>query len=96
MTNPDPQYRIGDRVVGTVKDVKGTCSWGHTVGDTFELSGHDTAGLCGFFYHDIFPYIIMLQFGGGFPEDWGGRDSVEVECTDRANAVKIELRRVPR
>ena len=55
-----------------------------------------TPCLCGFFYHDIFPCIMMLQFGGGFPEAWGGPESVELECMDRMNAVKIELRRVAR
>jgi uncharacterized repeat protein (TIGR04076 family) len=84
---------VGRRVVGTIKAVKGNCSWGHKAGDTFEISAHDTAGVCGFFYHDIFPYIMMLQFGGGFPETWGGPDKVELECMDRFNAVKIELRR---
>jgi uncharacterized repeat protein (TIGR04076 family) len=96
MAEQSPEYTIGHRVVGTIKAVKGTCNWRHSVGDVLELSGHDTAGLCGFFYHDIFPYIMMLQFGGGFPETWGGPDSVELECMDRANAVKIELRRVAR
>jgi uncharacterized repeat protein (TIGR04076 family) len=49
------QERIGYRVVGTIKAMKGECSAGHKVGDQIELSGHDSGGLCGFFYHDIFP-----------------------------------------
>jgi uncharacterized repeat protein (TIGR04076 family) len=93
MTEQRQRLRVGHRVVGTIKAVKGNCSWGHQVGDTFEVSAHDTAGLCGFLYHDIFPYVVMLQFGGGFPETWGGPESVELECMDRWNAVKIELRR---
>jgi len=88
------EKRIGYQVVGTIKEVKGFCNAGHKAGDEIELSGHNTAGLCGFFYHDIFPYVIMLQFGGGFPAEWGGPDVVELECMDRANAVKIELRRI--
>ena len=96
MAEQPPQYQIGDRVVGTVKAVKGTCHWEHKAGDTFELSGHNTAGLCGFFYHDIFPYITMLQFGGGFADFGGDPDSVGLECMDRMNAVKIDLRRVAR
>ncbi len=36
--------RLGYRVIGTVKSVKGTCSWGHKVGDKIELSGHNTGG----------------------------------------------------
>jgi uncharacterized repeat protein (TIGR04076 family) len=90
----EEQPRIGDQVIGTIKEVKGSCSAGHKVGDQMELSGHNTGGLCGFFYHDIFPYLIMLQFGGGFPAEWGGPDVVELECMDKANAVKIELRRM--
>ncbi|HEX9975618.1 MAG TPA: TIGR04076 family protein [Dehalococcoidales bacterium] len=84
--------QIGYKVIGTIKSVKGTCSWGHKVGDKLEMSGHNTAGLCGFFYHDIFPSIIMLQFGGKYP--WGDPDKVQVECMDRYNAVTIELQRV--
>lgn len=87
--------QVGYRVVGTIKAVKGTCSAGHKVGDTLELSGHNTAGLCGFFYHDIYPYLIMLQFGGSFPAEWGGdQDVVELDCMDKWNLVTIELRRI--
>ncbi len=87
--------KIGNRIVGTIKEVKGNCNAGHKVGDTLELSGHNTGRLCGFFYHDIFPYILMLQFGGSFPEKWTQNpDIVELECMDRWNAVKIELKRV--
>ena len=85
--------QIGYRVVGTVTAVKGNCSWGHKVGDKIELSAHNPGGLCGSFYHGIFPYIIMLQFGGGFPKEWGDPNVVALECMDRVNAVRIELRR---
>ena len=89
------EQQWGYKVVGTVKGIKGSCSWGHKVGDKLDLSGHNCGGLCGFFYHDAYPYIIMLQFGGAFPAEWGGHtDVVELECMDRANAVKLELRRV--
>jgi len=86
--------RIGYRVIGTIKEVKGLCSAGHQVGDQIELSAYDAGGLCGFLYHDVFPYIVMLQFGGGLPSDWGDPDVVELDCVDKVNAVTIELRRV--
>lgn len=88
------KFHVGHRVVATIKSVKGDCHWNHQAGDSFEISAHDTAGLCGFFYHDLFPYVVMLQFGGGFPQEWGGPESVELECLDKSNAVTIELRRV--
>ena len=87
--------KFGYKVIGTIKSVKGFCNAGHKAGDQMELSGHETSGLCGFLYHDIFPYIIMLQFGGSFPEKWvSDPDVVELECMDRFNVVKIELRRI--
>ena len=86
--------QLGYRVVGTIKGVKGSCGAGHKVGDTFELSVHSSAGLCGFFYHGIFPYLIMLQFGGGFPPEWGDPDVMEADCIDKFNLVTIELRRI--
>ena len=83
--------QVGYKVIGTIKQVKGECSWGHKIGDRIELSGYSGGGLCGFFYHDIYPYIIMLQFGGKFPDEWGG-EILTFECMDRTNAVSIELR----
>ncbi|MBI2886335.1 MAG: TIGR04076 family protein [Chloroflexi bacterium] len=93
MTQRQP-LAIGHRVECAITEIKGNCSWGHQVGDKFEVSTHDTAGMCGFFYHDVFPRIMMLQFGGGFP--WGDADVSRVECPDRQNCVKAELRRIPR
>jgi len=92
--NMAEEKRIGYQVVGRIKSIKGHCNAGHKVGQQIELDGHKTGGMCGFFYHDIFPYVIMLQFGGGFPVEWGGPDVVELECMDGANAVKIELKRM--
>jgi uncharacterized repeat protein (TIGR04076 family) len=88
------EKQIGHRIIGTIKEAKGVCSVGHKAGDQFEISGYTSGGLCGFFYHDIFPYIIMLQFGGGFPVEYGSPNVVEMECVDRVNAVKIELKRI--
>ncbi len=85
--------KVGYKVIGTIKSVKGTCHAGHKPGDTLELSCVVPGNICGFLYHDIFPYIMMLQFGGGFPRDWGNPDVVTVDCMDKLNAVTIELKR---
>ncbi len=84
--------QIGYKVIGTIKKVERHCNAGHKVGDKIELSVHNCGGLCGFLYHDIFPYIVMLQFGGKFPDDWGG-DVLTFGCMDKYNEVTIELRR---
>ena len=87
------EKKIGYTVVGTIKEVKGTCSAGHKVGDQMELSMHNTGGLCGAFYHGIYPYVVMLQMGGSFPPEWGDVDTVYLDCMDKWNAVSIELKR---
>ncbi|MBI4283302.1 MAG: TIGR04076 family protein [Chloroflexi bacterium] len=91
MAKPKRTTFPGHKVIATVKSVKGSCSWGHEAGDTFSVNCHDNAGLCGYFYHDIFPRIMALQYGGGNP--WGNPDVMTLECSDRTNLVTLELRR---
>jgi uncharacterized repeat protein (TIGR04076 family) len=85
---------IGYRVVATVMEVKGKCNAGHQVGDKFEISCHNPAGLCGFFYHDIFPTLSTLQFGGSMP--WWHGDTIQVQCPDSYNLVTLQLERSER
>ncbi len=85
---------IGFKVIATIIDVKGDCSAGHKVGETFEISCHNPAGLCGFFYHDIFPTLSTFQFGGSMP--WWHGDEIEVQCPDPHNLVTMKLKRLKR
>jgi uncharacterized repeat protein (TIGR04076 family) len=85
---------IGYKVVATILSVKGECSAGHKAGDTFEISCHDPAGLCGYFYHDIFPSLSTFQFGGSMP--WWQGDTIELGCPDSDNLVRMRLQRSKR
>jgi uncharacterized repeat protein (TIGR04076 family) len=85
---------IGYKVTATVLSVKGDCSAGHRAGETFEISCHDPAGLCGYFYHSIFPSLQCFQFGGMVP--WWQGDTIEVSCPDSDNLVTIRLERKSR
>jgi uncharacterized repeat protein (TIGR04076 family) len=82
---------IGNKVVGTITGVRGHCDAGHQVGETVEISCHNPAGLCGFFYHDIFPTLSIFQFGGKMP--WWKGDAIEVQCPDPHNLVTLKLER---
>lgn len=86
--------KLGNKLVATVVGLKGQCNAGHKVGDTFELSCWNTGGLCGWFYHDIFPHLSALQFGGNFP--WWEGDAIELECPDRFNLLSIKVARSKR
>ena len=85
---------IGNKITATITSVKGDCSACHEEGETFEISCHDTGGLCGWFYHDIFPALHTLQFGGSLP--WWEGDTIQVECVDRINLVTMKLERSKR
>ena len=85
---------VGYKITATVTGVKGTCGAGHQEGDTFPISCHDPGGLCGFFYHDIFPDLQTFQFGGNLP--WWKGDTIQVECPDPNNRVTLELERTKR
>lgn len=85
---------IGKKVTATVISVKGECSAGHSVGESFEISCHNPGGLCGFFYHDIFPSLSTFQFEGSLP--WWEGDTIELPCPDADNLVKLKLERIDR
>ena len=72
----EERIEAGFCVEGVITAVKGNFSCGHKVGDKFDLSCNNTARLFGSFYNDIFPHLVMLQFGGS-------RASVQglVECS---------------
>jgi len=85
---------IGKKIVATVTGVKGECSAGHQQGDTFEICCHNPGGLCGFFYHDLFPNLAIFQFGGNLP--WWEGDTIELQCPDSDNLVTLKLERLER
>jgi uncharacterized repeat protein (TIGR04076 family) len=85
---------IGYRLMATILSVKGQCSAGHAAGETFEISCHNPAGLCGYFYHDIFPALSTFQFGGSMP--WWQGDTIELGCPDSDNLVMLRLTRFKR
>ena len=68
--------------------VDGECGAGHKAGDMFPLGCWDSGGLCGFFYHDIFPGLSVMQFGGKYP--WSSAEEMVFTCPDR-NIVTMKV-----
>jgi uncharacterized repeat protein (TIGR04076 family) len=83
--------KTGQKILATVIDIKGRCTAGHEIGDKFDISCHRSAGLCGFFYHDLFPRLAVMEFGGRYPW-WDERQtSFEYECPDKKNLLTMRL-----
>ena len=86
-TTPDG-FRVFE---AEVISVAGSCGAGHKKGDRFRMSCWDAGGLCGFFYHHIFPDLNVLQFDGTLP--WAGEKTHTVQCPDRHNEVTLVIHR---
>jgi uncharacterized repeat protein (TIGR04076 family) len=87
----EEEKEIGVKFIATVTGLKGSCHANHKLGQKFELNCYDSGGLCGFLYHDIFPYLSVMKFGGKYP--WWDKDTIEVECPDRYNIVSLKVER---
>jgi len=79
------------KIIATVIKMDGICNAGHKIGDTFELSTHKTGGLCGFFYHEMFPRLSVIQYGGRYPWWEEGQNVFEFTCNDRKVDLTIRV-----
>ncbi|MBU0513191.1 MAG: TIGR04076 family protein [Proteobacteria bacterium] len=76
-------------MLATIVAVKGTCNAGHESGDRFTLSCRYPGELCGYFFHDIFPNLSVIQHGGAYPWWTEGQNKFEYHCPDRHNQVTL-------
>jgi uncharacterized repeat protein (TIGR04076 family) len=74
-----------------VIEQRGHCAAGHKKGDILGLSCLRTGGICGSFYHDIFPALQTFEFGGRLP--WWTGDELIVTCPDPGNPVTLRITR---
>jgi len=79
-------------VIARVLSQKGTCAAGHKAGDEFIVGGKTKAGMCSFAFTGVFPFALVLMFGGSFPWE-KDKDKTTVACPDPGNPIIFELRR---
>lgn len=71
----------GNRIIGTIIEIKGECSVGHELGDRFKLSCHSSEGLCGFFTTSFSRGSPLCSLGGDIPG--GTRDRLPLNTNVR-------------
>ena len=72
---------------------QGTCAIGHKVGDEWVISETTPPGICLSAFSAFFLSLPTLMFGGTLP--WcQDPDVTTVACSDPANPVVFELRRI--
>ena len=88
-TVPVEGRRVRIEIVGI--QGSGVCSIGHAVGDCWEVdSALAPAGICGWAYAAMLPFLQPLRFGGSFP--WEEAGEAQVCCPDPANPVVFKLK----
>ena len=73
---------------------RGTCVYGHKVGDEWIVGTTTPAGICNPAYMTLYPFLRVYQLGGKY-EFPRGSGVARVCCPDAWNQVIFELSAVP-
>ncbi len=73
---------------------KGTCVFGHKVGDEWVIGATSPAGLCMGALTALAPFIRTLQYGGEYEYPLGS-GVLQLCCPDPFNTVIFELTKIP-
>lgn len=85
------QYDVSIKLISNRKP----CNIGHKVGEEWLLQYKTPDGLCWAAYNAIFPFAIVLKYGGSFP--WQkDPDVITASCPDQEVVNVFEIRRIPR
>ena len=92
MTTPTEPARnaVGVKVVYK----RGTCVYGHEVGDEWVVGNTTPAGICNAAYIALYPFIRVYQLGGRY-EFPRGSGVARMCCPDAWNQVIFELTPIP-
>jgi len=84
------EYKVQLKVI----DQKGTCSFGHKVGDVITFTERGIEGeVCFSALYSVLPKVMALRYGAEFPwlED---KDVATHACPDAYNPLVFEVRRI--
>jgi len=78
----------------TVKTIKGSCNFGHKIGDKIYFNGKTIKGnICYSALMVLLPKIYAMRYGAEFP--WAkDKDVIFNACPDHENPVVFEIRRI--
>ncbi len=82
------------KIVARVKSVRGSCGFGHVVGDEVVFDGETVQGrVCMSALYSFLPKVFAMHYGVQFP--WLSDPDVSTHaCPDAANPVVFEIVRM--
>lgn len=85
----------GCRVEVKVISQKGTCHFGHQVGDSVVFDGETIQGrICLSALYSLLPKVFAMRYGADFPWLKENKDIATHACPDASNPVVFEIRRI--
>jgi uncharacterized repeat protein (TIGR04076 family) len=85
----------GYRITASVISQKGTCEFGHQLGDTVVFDGETVQGrVCLSALYSFLPKVFAMRYGANFPWLKENKDVATHACPDAYNPVVFEIRRV--
>ena len=85
----------GYRVEVEVLSQKGTCHFGHQVGDVILFDGETIQGrICISALYSFMPKVFAMRYGAEFPWLKDNKDVSTHACPDAFNPVVFEIRRI--
>ena len=80
------QYRL----MVEVRDIVVRCTWGHKIGDVFEVDPFNVGGACCFLYTQLYPYLQVLLSGA--TPGWATEEhEINGECPDTYDRLCYRL-----
>ena len=91
------------KVVVTVKDIKGQCSFGYKLGDKIEFHQHPdydhvpkiVGKVCPEAHANLYRNAFCMLYGGRVPWAKNDRTIAQTVCPDPFNLTTFELKQVP-
>ena len=85
----------GHKIIAKVISQKGTCAFGHQVGDIVGFDGETVQGrVCLSALYSFLPKVFAMRYGANFPWLKDDNDVATHACPDAYNPVVFEIRRV--
>jgi uncharacterized repeat protein (TIGR04076 family) len=83
------------KIIAKVISQKGTCEFGHKVGDEVVFDGETVQGrVCLSALYSFLPKVFAMRYGATFPWLKDDKDRATHACPDAFNPVVFEVRRV--